>query len=225
MGIVGSHAYGLNTPTSDIDKAGVFVLPTREILGLKKMNETVHQVKVADGDLDLTLHEVGKYVSLALQANPTALEYLWLDSYEVRDLHGDMLLEIREAFLSKRVRDSYIGYASQQVHRLVGRKGTFDPDLKKRTAKHARHCTRLLIQVEHLMEFGALKVKLTEEQAKFCRAMGALAESDHERFASEALERIAFLKEMPSVLPDAPDDAIVNDVLLEIRGDFWRVGS
>lgn len=221
IGIVGSHAYGLNTPTSDVDRAGIFVLPTREILGLGKHKETVHQVKV-DGETDLTMHEVGKYISLALQANPTALEYLWLDSYESIDQYGQMLLSVREAFLSQRVRDSYIGYATQQAHRLVNRGGTFDPDLAKRTAKHARHCTRLLIQVEHLMEKGSMKVRLTDEQVKFCRAMGALAESDHERFAKEALERVEHLKGLSTVLPREPDWDTANDVLLQIRGAFWE---
>ena len=32
--ISGSHAYGLNTPTSDVDVRGVFILPQDELYGL-----------------------------------------------------------------------------------------------------------------------------------------------------------------------------------------------
>lgn len=34
-GILGSRAYGLGTERSDTDRLGVFVAPTREILGLR----------------------------------------------------------------------------------------------------------------------------------------------------------------------------------------------
>ena len=39
-GVVGSTAYGLNTPESDIDTAGIFVAPLEEVLGLRTLRET-----------------------------------------------------------------------------------------------------------------------------------------------------------------------------------------
>jgi hypothetical protein len=41
QGIVGSTAYGLATPTSDIDRMGVFVAPTKEIVGFHPPKGTI----------------------------------------------------------------------------------------------------------------------------------------------------------------------------------------
>jgi predicted nucleotidyltransferase len=34
-GIVGSTAYGLDTPESDVDRAGIFAVDTEELFGLR----------------------------------------------------------------------------------------------------------------------------------------------------------------------------------------------
>ena len=38
-GIVGSTAYGLNNEGSDVDRLGVFAVPTRALFGLKQTAE------------------------------------------------------------------------------------------------------------------------------------------------------------------------------------------
>src|SRR5882762_424379 len=96
-GITGSVAYGLNTPESDVDRHGIFAAPTEKLLSLHCPPLTL------DGhDPDLTYHEAGKYVGLALKANPTVTELLWLpeDLYEIRTPLGDDLIAIRESFPS-----------------------------------------------------------------------------------------------------------------------------
>jgi hypothetical protein len=118
-GIVGSTAYGLATPDSDIDRLGVFAAPTRSLLGLRTPRESI--VTTAP---DRTLHEARKWCDLALGGNPTVMELVWLpdDLYETRTPFGDELIGIRSAFLSaKRVRDAYLGYATQQFRKLERR--------------------------------------------------------------------------------------------------------
>src|SRR4051794_39420553 len=134
-GIVGSTAYGLATPDSDIDRLGLFAAPTRSLLGLRTPRESIVTTSP-----DRTLHEARKWCNLALGGNPTVMELVWLpdDLYETRTPFGDELIGIRSAFLSaKRVRDAYLGYATQQFRKLENRgDGSFSADTRRRTAKH-----------------------------------------------------------------------------------------
>lgn len=119
QGIVGSTAYGLAGPDSDVDRLGMFAAPTEAFHGLRMPEES--HVDTGTGP-DITLHEAGKYARLALGSNPTVMELMWLDSYETRTELGADLIGIRSAFLcAKRVRDAYLGYATQQFRKLEAR--------------------------------------------------------------------------------------------------------
>lgn len=80
-GVVGSTAYGLAGPDSDVDRLGIFAVPTLSLLGLTPPEESHVTSKP-----DTTLHEAGKAARLMLAGNPTVTELLWLpdDLYEVR---------------------------------------------------------------------------------------------------------------------------------------------
>jgi hypothetical protein len=92
------------------------------------------------------------------QWNPTITELLWLptESDETRTQLGDELVEVRCAFPSARkVRDSYLGYATQQFRKLLSREsGRFPAATSDRTAKHARHLKRLVDQGYELYATG-----------------------------------------------------------------------
>ena len=214
-GIVGSTAYGLATPDSDIDRLGVFAAPTNALLGLRTPRESI--VSHAP---DRTLHEARKWCSLALGGNPTVMELVWLpdDLYETRTPFGDELIGIRSAFLSaKRVRDAYLGYATQQFRKLENRgDGTFSADTRTRTAKHARHLARLAHQGRELYATGRLRVRL--DAPEWYRAFGEeVASGDLEaarRFLAEAEEEFDRIR---TPLPDRPDEDTVEAWLLAVR--------
>lgn len=216
MGVVGSHAYGLNNADSDIDRAGIYVAPTETILGLYDYPQSVVVT-----DPDVQTHEVGKFISLAMACNPTISELLWLDNYDVMDWWGKQLIECRELFLSQHCRNSYGGYAVQQARRLVnrfenGNKG-FDPKLAKRTPKHGRHCARLLVQLRHLLTHHEIRVLLTPEEIAWCRSMGELADSDVYDFRTAFEKELWHLEDMPSNLPAEPDKEGINNFLIRLR--------
>ena len=104
--VVGSTAYGLATPDSDIDMLGVYVAPTEKILGLKSVQETI-----ITKNPDKAIHEVGKFIHLAIQCNPTILELLFLEEYTTLTEEGKLLVDNRQAFLSKKIFNAYGGYA------------------------------------------------------------------------------------------------------------------
>ena len=173
-GIVGSTAYGLAHEESDVDRLGVFVAPTEEVVGL---GWTAHKETVVSNNPDRTLHEVGKFLRLALKANPTITELLWLPTWETLGEPGRTILRERGFLLGARcVRASYGGYAAAQVKKLERRgDGTFSSDTRNRTAKHARHIYRLLLQGEQLLRIGQLTVRLSPEDADRAREMGEMA--------------------------------------------------
>ncbi|WP_433046753.1 nucleotidyltransferase domain-containing protein [Dactylosporangium sp. CS-033363] len=211
QGIVGSTAYGLAGPDSDVDRLGLFAAPTVALLGLHTPAES--QVSRAP---DVTRHEAGKYCRLALGGNPTVSELMWLPAelYEVRTAFGDELIGIRGAFLSaKRIRDSYLGYATQQFRKLDN---TFSSATAGRTAKHARHLLRLCWQGLHLYRTGELLIRL-EDPAAF-RAFGDSVAAGDIELARRTLARYeADFAGLPSPLPDQPDERAVEDWLLRVR--------
>jgi uncharacterized protein len=214
-GIVGSTAYGLAGPQSDVDRLGVFAAPTAAFHGLRPPRESI-----VEHDPDRTLHEAGKYCRLALAGNPTAIELLWLpdDLYEVRTPLGDELIGLRSAFLSaERVRDAFIGYASQQLTRLVNKRGSGNW-IDRRAAKHARHMLRLIDQGLALYETGILPIRLADPERYL--DFGAHVDADPSLAApvlEEARERFASAR---TVLPDHPDEAAVERWLLRVRSAY-----
>ncbi|MEU4516930.1 nucleotidyltransferase domain-containing protein [Nonomuraea wenchangensis] len=219
-GIVGSTAYGLAGPGSDVDRLGVYAAPTLDLVGLTRPKESV----VSTGP-DRTLHEAGKWCALALGGNPTVMELLWLpdDLYETRTPLGDELISIRDAFLSApRVRDAYLGYATQQFRRLEQRgDGSFSADTRKRTAKHARHLARLLHQGRELYETGHLSIRLSDPDA--VRAFGervAAGDTEAARTLLTSTERAFDTAHTP--LPAQPRRAVVEDWLRQVRVTHWK---
>lgn len=209
--VMGSHAYGLARPDSDIDRKGVYAASTLEIAGLHPPKETVTHT-----DPDFEYHEVGKFCRLALKCNPTVLEQLYVDDHEILTGSGWLLVRFRSEFLSrKKVFDSFGGYAMSQIQRLNRRgDGSFSSDTRLRREKHARHCFRLLAQGEELLRTGSMNIKVARPDILFKvgelpdDALTAAFESANEAF-QEAYEG--------SVLPDEPNEKIVSDVLNEIR--------
>lgn len=218
-GVVGSTAYGLATPDSDVDRLGVYRAATREVIGLGGCE--VSRRTYCSHDPDITMHELAKFCDLALRANPTILELLYLPAYEITTPAGEQLVALRRAFLAgPQVRNSYTGYALSQARRLASRhehgKQGFSADLKKRTAKHGRHCLRLLYAGRQLLETGELCLDMSARRDELFDA-GELACSDppafHELFETE----LAAVDDIDSVLPEAPDRGAVNTLLVETR--------
>jgi predicted nucleotidyltransferase len=207
-GTVGSTAYGLSGPGSDVDRLGLFAAPTVAFHGLHGPKESI-----VTTEPDLTLHEAGKWFRLSLNGNPTVMELVWLpdELYDTRTDLGSELIGIRGAFLSgPGVRDSYLGYASQQFKKIIN--GMSD----RRTAKHARHLARLIFQGTRLYAQGELVIRLDDPQW-FLDFGDEVAGGNPDR-ARELLARAEDdFDRISSPLPDQPDEAVVDDWLRSVR--------
>jgi predicted nucleotidyltransferase len=112
--IVGSQAYGTDTPASDIDVSGIFVPSVEYHLGFNKNVEQIKQGK------DTTIYSLKKFMHLAATNNPNVLELLFVPEDCILEVHPlfQKILDNRKLFLSKNVRYRYCGYAYGQIKRI-----------------------------------------------------------------------------------------------------------
>ena len=67
----GSHAYGTNTPTSDLDVRGIMIPPSDYYLGMKRVEQYQEAGDGTEAKPDLVVYELRKYLNLAADANPS----------------------------------------------------------------------------------------------------------------------------------------------------------
>lgn len=117
--IRGSKSYGLDTPTSDEDRGGVFICPPDMLLGLR--SNYVEQVSDEKGDT--VFYEFGRWIELLLKSNPTALESLFIpERCIIGKVHPMVkhIIDHRDMFLSKECFKTLYGYAVSQIHKARG---------------------------------------------------------------------------------------------------------
>lgn len=110
----GSHAYGLETPTSDLDVRGCALNSKYEILTTKKFEQFVNEAT------DTTIYSFNKLIHLLTNINPNVIEMLGCkpEHYIYLSPIGQELLNNKHLFLSKKAAFTFGSYASSQLRRL-----------------------------------------------------------------------------------------------------------
>jgi uncharacterized protein len=131
---VGSHLYGTNTPTSDLDYSGVF-LPTKEfVLGFQKVEEVNLSIENKDkagkntqNAVDRKLYDFRKFVKLAMENNPNIIEQLFVNEPNIVYINdaGRALLAQKHQFPHKGLVKKFKGYAFSQKHKMIIRTDKF----------------------------------------------------------------------------------------------------
>jgi predicted nucleotidyltransferase len=131
---VGSHLYGTNTPSSDLDYAGVF-LPIKEfVFGFQRVEEVNLSIKDKDeagkntqNAVDRKLYEFRKFVKLAMENNPNIIEQLFVNEPNIVYINdaGRALLAQRYKFPHQGLLQKFKGYAFSQKHKMVIRTDNF----------------------------------------------------------------------------------------------------
>ena len=114
LGLGGSHAYGTNVASSDIDIRGIALNTKEEILGATNFEQVVNN------ETDTVIYSIRKIISLLSSCNPNTCELLGLkpEHYLYVSSIGQELLDNKKLFLSKRAKYSFGGYAFAQLRRL-----------------------------------------------------------------------------------------------------------
>ena len=110
----GSHAYGTNVESSDVDIRGCALNSKDEILTNKNFEQFVNE------DTDTTIYSFNKLIHLLMNVNPNTIEMLGCkpEHYIYLSPIGKELINNRHLFLSKKCIYSFGGYANQQLRRL-----------------------------------------------------------------------------------------------------------
>jgi predicted nucleotidyltransferase len=146
LGVVGSHAYGLNRPGSDVDIKGITIGDESIYLGFKQFEQKDSGWKdeegggsfpILDEHEDITVYELKKYLRLASDCNPNILELLFLKEYIRLSPVGDYLRAVRNEFLTTKVKHTYSGYSYSQIKRVERhRSWLLNPPTKKPELKN-----------------------------------------------------------------------------------------
>lgn len=112
--ITGSRSYGLDTPTSDTDIKGVFVLPKSMFYGLE------YTAQVNNDSNDIVYYELKRFMELLSKSNPNILEMLNVPEKCVLQKHPIMDMLQPEMFLSKQCEQSFANYAFTQIKKAYG---------------------------------------------------------------------------------------------------------
>ncbi len=114
LGLAGSYAYGTNIDGSDIDIRGITLNQKSDLIGLTQFEQYV------DDNTDTVIYAFNKMINLLLSCNPNTIELLGLapENYLYLNDIGQMVLDNKRIFLSKRVIQSFGGYADAQLRRL-----------------------------------------------------------------------------------------------------------
>ncbi len=116
----GSHAYGTNIETSDLDVKGVCIEPMTHQLGFLHTFEQYERAASKGHETDEVIYSLKKFAKLAADCNPNIIEVLHVDESDVLaiDEFGEELRSHKDAFLSKKAKFTFSGYAHAQLKRI-----------------------------------------------------------------------------------------------------------
>lgn len=110
----GSHSYGTNIETSDVDIRGVALNTKEDLVGLTTFEQ------FQDSATDTTIYSFTKFIKLCRDCNPNIIEMLFCkpEHYFYVSPLGQLLLDNRHLFLSKKAHYTFGGYAHAQLNKL-----------------------------------------------------------------------------------------------------------
>ncbi len=150
--LVGSQAHGLATPKSDNDYRGVFLLPTSTIVSF---NYKPHNINWIEGREDDTSYELGHFLSLATQCNPTILEVFKAPVIEAEPVGWELRALFSKVWTAKRVADAFGGYSLNQRKKFL-------EDKDDHRWKFGVAYVRTLLQGSELLLTGDFNVKIQD---------------------------------------------------------------
>lgn len=206
----GSRAYGTSRADSDLDLRGVCVPPKQYFLGwLDRFGFEQFESK---SDPDVTIYEVRKFFMLATNCNPSMIETLFTDvsDHLVVTPAGQKILDIRNSFLSLKIKDTFFKFAESQFktieHKLDG---------NKYNTKAALHFVRLMRMCEEILLGRGVIVKRPDAEELLSIRSNAWSFNKLVDFYKEMTDKITIAAEK-SLLPVSPDYDLLDQVCISI---------
>lgn len=153
--LVGSHAHGLATPESDQDYRSIFLWPTSDLLNIgPKPKITEH----SDGGDDCVSYELGHFLKLAAQSNPSILEVLVSPVIEATYTGQQVQNLFPYLWSSDGVKNAFLGYSHSQRKKFLE-----EVDDTKRIWKYATAYARVLLLGIELLRYGTMTVNVEQQ--------------------------------------------------------------
>lgn len=105
VSVIGSRLYGVSSEDSDVDLRGFVVPPQDYILGFKKFEQ------YEDPTSDSVIYSLKKFLDMLINGNSQALECVFSNQIRKSSEYGNIILENRNLFVSKRYYRNIRGFA------------------------------------------------------------------------------------------------------------------
>jgi predicted nucleotidyltransferase len=150
--VSGAHLYGFPSPDSDVDLRGAFVLPVKEVIGLREPVETLTTTRTVAGvEVDWVAHDVRKFARLMTRRNGYVLEQLYSPLVVIGGPWLDELAAIGRGCITRQLYHHYRGFANGQLKLLA------QPTA---TVKELLYAYRVLLTGIHVLRTGAIEAHL-----------------------------------------------------------------
>lgn len=162
----GSHAYGMNTPESDLDLRGICLLDKEHVLGNTRF-EGYQPSEKGREENDIAIYSIIKFMNLASALNPNVVEILAVDSSDILFMDPIMqsLRENIDLFLSQRAYHSFSGYAFSQLKRIKRHRAYLlnPPKTKPTRSQFGLPESHSLLNIEEMNAFIWLVTQLLQD--------------------------------------------------------------
>lgn len=230
--IGGSQAHGAKLgATDDTDWYGLYLPPPEKVLGLEREEHFVFTTGGKPGgngpsDVDVCLYTVTKWAGLATKGNPSALHFLFAP-LEFTTATWEQMSARPGLFLAKSHVLPFLGFADDQMKRLLGQKGQKNihrAELEKEhgyDTKYAMHVIRLYGEAKELMENGRITLPRPnrDELIEIRKGRYSLLELQE---IGRQLESEALAAQKSSPLPDKVDRDAISRLIADVHLQFWK---
>lgn len=159
----GSHSYGTSAKAPDVDIRGVALERREDIIGFSRFEQFI------DTQTDTVIYAFRKYIGLACDCNPNAIEMLGNrpEQYHWVSPAGQLLLDNKQLFLSKRALNSFGRYANGQLWRLQNGCTKEEISAKQKAMQALASCQYAMFQLEEKygMPHGFVTLSLAKQPA------------------------------------------------------------
>ena len=225
----GSKAYGTFVEgKSDIDYKGVCIPPEEYYLGLDRFDNFDStggkNFKTKEGQVDVTVIHISKFVRDALVGVPNNLEILFTDPQDILRVNdfGRELITHRQDFLSKAIKHKFGGYAHSQVKKLQikNSNGTGRQDLIEKfkyDTKFASHAVRLLTAAIEILTTGTFTTKRPNAKELLAIRNGKYTEDEIMKIILDLDVELEELYTKTNKVPHTPDYSKINKWLVDLN--------
>lgn len=195
--------------------------------------------KDADGNLlsEETSYELTKFMRLCQNFNPNVIPLLWVSTFEHVDPLGQVLIDNRHIFNSKKAIDSFAGYAFRQLEKMgvdnpaTGRMGAKRKAIRDKfgfDTKYMYHAVRLARMIGEFFSCNGA-VLLVDRRGIDADELKAIREGawSYDQGRAEILRLLEASKEAAaaSSLPDEPDKQAIRDLARYILRKHLGIGA